>query len=238
MTIKANTSLSKTLRALLFFSATLLLYLGITLLGWGILDILGYFSLPQRSGYAIVVLCFSLAVGYQAYGSTEGIRGGKGDEDKYVFRQRIVRIGLVLTLYLALFLLPFFDRREWFDFDNGSLARWVGVVLCVLGYLLIFWSGLALGRQYSADVTIQADHQLITNSIYKYIRHPRYLGIIFLSIGYSLVFRSWIGLAASVLFLGVILFRIRDEEAVLQREFGKEWEAYCNCSWRLVPYLY
>jgi protein-S-isoprenylcysteine O-methyltransferase Ste14 len=79
---------------------------------------------------------------------------------------------------------------------------------------------------------------LITGSIYRFIRHPRYLGVMVLSVGISCVFRSWIGLVASVVFLAVILFRIREEEAVMHQEFDTEWEAYCKCSWRLIPYLF
>jgi protein-S-isoprenylcysteine O-methyltransferase Ste14 len=228
----------KLVRAATFFIATLLIYLGVTLLGWGLDDLAGYFSLPPRLWYAVTVGMFSLAVGIQAYGSTAGIRGGKGEDSKFVFRQRVVRIGLVLSLYIALFFIPFCDRRGIAVFDDGGIVRWLGVGLSAVGYTLVFWSGLALGKQYSADVTIQSGHQLITSSIYHFIRHPRYLGVMALSVGISCVFRSWLGLAASVLFPAVILFRIRDEEAVMLKEFGAEWDAYCKCSWRLIPYIY
>jgi protein-S-isoprenylcysteine O-methyltransferase Ste14 len=228
----------KFLRAILFFIATLLIYLGVTLLGWGLGDLAGFFSSAPRLEYAIVVGLFSLAVGVQAYGSTEGIRGGKGEEGKFVFRQRLVRIGLVLALYIALFFIPFFDRRGFGVFGNSDIVRWLGVVLSALGFSLVFWSGLALGRQYSADVTIQEGHHLITHSIYRYIRNPRYLGVIALSIGVSCIFRSWVGLIASLLFLVILLYRIKDEESLMHKEFGGEWEAYCQRSWRLIPYLY
>lgn len=228
----------KFLRAILFFIATLLIYLGVTLLGWGLGDLAGFFSSAPRLGYAIVVGLFSLAVGVQAYGSTEGIRGGKGEEGKFVFRQRLVRIGLVLALYIALFFIPFFDRRGFGVFGNSDIVRWLGVVLSALGFSLVFWSGLTLGRQYSADVTIQEGHHLITHSIYRYIRNPRYLGVIALSIGVSCIFRSWVGLIASLLFLVILLYRIKDEESLMHKEFGGEWEAYCQRSWRLIPYLY
>jgi protein-S-isoprenylcysteine O-methyltransferase Ste14 len=215
-----------------------LIYLGISLLGWGLDDLAGYFSLPPRLCYGLVVGLFGLAIGIQAYGSTEGIRGGRGEESKFVFRQRVVRVGLVLSLYTALFFIPFFDRRAIGVFNHASIARWLGVGFAALGYALVFWSGLALGKQYSADVTIQEGHQLITNSIYHFVRHPRYAWVLALAVGVSCVFRSWIGLSASVFFLGVILYRIRDEEAVLHNEFGLQWEVYCERSWRLIPYLY
>ncbi len=225
-------------RLIFYWLVTILIYLGIVLLGWGLLDMAGYFSLPQRLSYALMVGLFSLAVGVQAYGSTEGIRGGKGEQDKFVFRERLISIGMVIFLYLALFFIPYFDRRGLFVLSEGNLIRWVGVPFTLAGYGLIFWSGLALGRQYSADVTIQAGHQLVTDSIYRFIRHPRYLGVMALSIGVACIFRSWIGLLASVALLGVLIFRIRDEEAVMHEQFGMEWETYCQGSWRLVPFLY
>ena len=228
----------KLLRTAIFFVATCLLYLGVPLLGWGLGNLAGYFSSAARTGYAVVVGLFSLAVGLQAFSSTEGIRGGKGEEGKLVSRQRIVRIVLVLSLYAALFFIPFFDRRGIGVMGSEDLVRWAGVALSAIGFGLVFLSGLALGRQYSADVTIQKEHQLITSGIYRLIRHPRYLGVIALSIGVSCIFRSWIGLAASIIFFAILLFRIRDEEDTLANEFGEAWDKYCLNSWRLIPYLY
>ena len=228
----------KILRLILFFIATLLIYLGVPLLGWGFGDLAGYFSSAPRLGYALVVGLFGLAVGVQAYTSTQGIRGGKGEETKFVFRQRIVRIVLVLSLYLALFFIPFFDRRIILVFSEAVGLRWLGLVLSAMGFALVFGSGVALGRQYSADVTIQTGHQLVTNGVYRFIRHPRYLGVIALSIGVSCLFRSWIGLIATIIFLVILLFRISDEEVVMHREFSGAWEEYCQRSWRLMPYIY
>ncbi len=48
----------------------------------------------------------------------------------------------------------------------------------------------------------------------------------------------WIGLAAIVPFLAVLLLRIRDEEALMHAEFGQEWEAYARRSWRLIPFVF
>jgi protein-S-isoprenylcysteine O-methyltransferase Ste14 len=228
----------KFLRLILFFITTLLIYLGVALLGWGFDDFGGFFTSIPRLGYALLVGLFSLAVGVQAYSSTQGIRGGKGEPSKFVFRQRIVRIALVLSLYIALFFIPFFDRHAKFVLNEGGFWRWLGVALAALGFALVYGSGVALGKQYSPDVTIQAGHQLVRNGIYRYLRHPRYLGVIALSIGVSCLFRSWIGLVASVLFLGLLLYRIRDEETLMHEEFGGAWEAYCSRSWRLLPYIY
>src|SRR4030042_2996538 len=97
----------KFLRAVLFCLSTLLLYLGLPLLGWGLDDLGGFFSLASRTGYALAVGLFGAAVGVQAFHGTEGIRGGKGEEAKWNRRESAVRIALLLVLYLAIPLLPF-----------------------------------------------------------------------------------------------------------------------------------
>ena len=228
----------KFLRAMLFFAGTVVIYLLIPLLGWGPGYLAEFFAFSPRLVYSVVVGLFGLAVGIQAYASILGIRGGKGEQEKFVFRQHIVRILLIIALYITLFFIPLFDRLGIGVFSAAVGFNWLGVIFSATGYSLIFLSGLALGRQYSQDVTIQEGHQLITGGVYRFIRHPRYLGIVALSIGLSLVFRSWIGLLATVIFWGVLLYRIRDEEATMRLEFGVQWDSYCQHSWRLFPYVY
>ena len=93
-------------------------------------------------------------------------------------------------------------------------------------------------RLYSPEVTIQQNHQLITHGPYRHIRHPRYLGVLLLTLGLPLTFRSWVGVLMCPAVVAVILLRIRDEETLMQREFGQEWEAYCERSWLLIPWVY
>jgi protein-S-isoprenylcysteine O-methyltransferase Ste14 len=225
-------------RFIQFFLGTLVIYLVPPLLGWGLDDLLGFFALTPRAAYALLIIILGFVAGYQAIGAPEGLRGGKGVEGKLVSRQRSVKVVVILLMYAALVFLPFADRRSIGVMDVNEALRWAGLSATGLGFALIFWSGIALGRFYSADVTIQKDHRLITTGLYRYIRHPRYLGTLLVAIGLSFLFRSWIGLAVSVFFLGVLLFRINDEETLMHVEFGSDWEAYCQRSWRMIPYLY
>ena len=59
-----------------------------------------------------------------------------------------------------------------------------------------------------------------------------------LFLGVSLAFRSWVGLIAAFVVFGVLLYRIRDEEELLHKEFGREWEVYCQTSARLIPKIF
>ena len=68
---------------------------------------------------------------------------------------------------------------------ENDAPRYLGLVAFALGGLFAFWAAIHLGRQYSVEVPIQKDHQLITTGPYRYIRHPRYLGAFVLAIGFA-----------------------------------------------------
>ena len=226
------------LRAIRTFAGTLALYLGLSLLGWGVADVRGFFSSAPRLAYAVVIALFGVAVAYQAAASPEGIEGSSGLKEKRVPRQSAVGYAMLLVLAIGLILLPLCDRRGLAILPESPFVRWPGVILTAIGYALVLLSGIYLGRQYSAEVTIQKDHQLITAGPYRRIRHPRYLGILLVTLGATLVFRTWAGLVLFPFVLVMLLWRIKDEEALMAREFGNEWRTYCRRTWRLVPYMY
>ncbi len=228
----------KYLRALRFLVGTLLIYLVPVLLGWGMGDLPGFFANAPRAGYALLTVLLGLGVVYHALISSGEIHGGKEEAGQRVARQTIVKIVIILVMYGGLTFLPFADRRSLSVWANGETLRWVGLLSVGLGFGLVLWSGIALGRFYSADVTLQKGHRLITTGLYCVLRHPRYLGVLLTTLGMALLFRSWVGLLAFIPMLGVVLFRIHDEEALLLRTFGAEWETYCQRSWRLLPYIY
>jgi protein-S-isoprenylcysteine O-methyltransferase Ste14 len=228
----------KYIRGLGSFLWTVILYAGLPLIGWGIDDIGGFFKHPQRTWYVVSIAGFGAVAACQMIRLPESIRGGKGQTEKFVPRQRIVRVAVTLILFIGLVLVPFADRRGLLVMADGAVLRWFGLLLSTLGLGLVFWSGLALGRFYSQEVTLQESHRLITHGPYRLIRHPRYLGIFIMGIGQSLLFRSWIGIGLTALAMAVVLFRIHDEEALMRREFGAEWEAYCRNSKKMIPYLW
>ena len=228
----------KYLRAFRYLLIPLLPLLGLPLLGWGIDDLRGFLSIYPRLGFVLAAAVPGLAEAYYVIKVGERNNLSKGEESKLVRRQSVVLLVLAPLLFGMFFFLPFADRRSIGVMMAGQGFRWLGLVLYGLGLVLTSWARAALGRMYSGQVTIQKSHQLIKLGLYRYIRHPVYLGMLCSALGLSFLFRSWIGLVAMVPILVGLLFRIRDEEAVLNKEFGLEWQAYCKRSWRFIPYLY
>jgi protein-S-isoprenylcysteine O-methyltransferase Ste14 len=228
----------KYLRAFQYLLIPLIPLIGLPLLGWGIDDLRGFFSINPRLGFVLAAAIPGLAEAYYVIKVGERNNLSKGEESKLVRRQSVVLLALAPLLFGTLFFLPFADRRSIGVMMAGQVVRWLGLVLYGLGFVLMSWSRAALGRMYSGEVTIQKSHQLIKTGLYRYVRHPIYLGMLSSALGLSFLFRSWIGLVVMIPIVGGLLFRIRDEEAVLHKEFGSEWETYCQQSWRFIPYLY
>lgn len=228
----------KYIRAFLRLLVPVIQLLGLPLLGWGIDDLRGFLSMSPRAGYAVIASVFVIDEVYPLIKGSVGNRTIKGEESKHVRRQHVLVILLLLFWSAILFFLPLADRHSIGVMMVSQEIRWLGLVLFGFGLATISWARATLGRMYSLEVTIQKSHQLITTGPYRYIRNPIYSGVIIQALGFSLVFRSWIGLAAMIPLVAFFLLRIKDEEAVLQSEFGSEWEAYCERSWRLIPYLY
>ena len=66
---------SRTVQALRVKAASLaplLVYLGLSLLGWGLGDLRGHFVLGPRVAYALLVGVFAIAVAIQSYSSLAG----------------------------------------------------------------------------------------------------------------------------------------------------------------------
>ena len=125
---------------------------------------------------------------------------------------------IVLSLAIA-WLAPHADRRNWWTID-GDAARYTGLALYLLGGVVRLIPVFELKNRFSAFVAVQEGHQLKTDGMYRFVRHPSYAGLLISTVGLCLVFRSSIGLLLTLAMLVPIIARIRAEEAFLHEEFG------------------
>ncbi len=210
-----------------------LIFAGLPLLGWGPGDVRGFLENPVRQGYLVVAVLFQIGTVI----AVPGI-GRKRPGESTVRRQRLAN-AVMQILSLALVVgAPFCDRRGIAVMPVEETGRWSGLALFAAGMVLTVWAEAKLGRFFSLEITIQKDHALVTDGLYRYLRHPRYLGIILFSLGISLVFRTWVAAGLAAACGAVLLWRIGDEESLMRRAFPHAWEAYAARSWRLFPFLY
>ena len=150
---------------------------------------------------------------------------------------RWVMVPMVLGSLVLAFLPAYMERRGIWTID-GDGARYLGLALTLLGSVLRLWPMFTLGRRFSGLVAIQPGHELVTEGVYRVIRNPSYLGAVVNLVGWSLVFRSAIGLLLVILGWPLLVARIEAEERLLASEFGEAYTAYRRRTWRLLPWVY
>lgn len=119
----------------------------------------------------------------------------------------------------------------------------IGIVLAISGGILRLLSRLALrkaglGVMESSRLKIVEDHKLVTNGIYKHIRHPLYLGEVLRNHGSAIALSSGYGFVVMSLGTLFLHFRMDIEERMLIEEFGENYRQYMEDTNRFIPYIY
>jgi protein-S-isoprenylcysteine O-methyltransferase Ste14 len=203
------------------------LFLGLAVLGWG--SFAAFFAHPARVALVVVTVVLLVAALF-----TQGNLSAGEREDR---ANRWVLVAFLLVSLLAAYVPAWCDRAGFWTID-GDAVRWLGVALYAAGGALRLWPVFVLGRRFSGLVAIQPGHRLVTDGVYRVIRHPSYLGLIVNALGWALAFRSVLGVLLVAPAVLILLGRIRSEEALLQSQFGAEYDAYRARTRRLVPGLY
>jgi len=202
--------------------------LALTILAWG--DWSSFFAHPARTW--IVIGSFLLLIAAWFTG-TSGVSGGVA----HSAASKTILYGFGVVILAVVVVPPYCDRGGIWVIDGDTL-RYFGLALFFAGSILRLAAVFALGRRFSGLVAIQPEHQLKTDGLYRYIRHPSYTGLLLSMIGYVLIFRSAIGLVLCILLFLLLVSRMNDEEKFLETHFGDEYRNYRLRTRRLVPFVY
>ncbi|MEM9504063.1 MAG: protein-S-isoprenylcysteine O-methyltransferase [Cyanobacteria bacterium P01_E01_bin.43] len=149
---------------------------------------------------------------------------------------------LLVAVFLGMFILPMlYILTPWLGFANYSLPVWANILgVLIFGIALwLFWrSHHDLGKNWSPTLQMREDHTLITDGIYRTIRHPMYTAIWLWAMAQGLLLTNWIvGLSGILTFGTLYVLRIGNEEKMMLEQFGDQYQAYMQQTKRLLPYL-
>lgn len=103
----------------------------------------------------------------------------------------------------------------------------LGVAVMLAGLWLFWRSHAELGDSWSVTLELNAQHRLVTDGLYRFVRHPMYASFLVLGLGQALLVANWIaglsGLAATALLMVV---RLPREEAMMIERFGNQYREY------------
>jgi len=149
----------------------------------------------------------------------------------------IIRIGgLILWLSPLVYLI----NPQWMGWSKIGLpewVRWLGVgigIFCTFG---IYWLFSSIGSGITPTSATRRGHKLVTNGIYRYIRHPLYTFGASMFVAFGMMADN-LFIAAMGLFTFVIMaIRTPKEEANLIEKFGDEYREYMKHTGRFFPKL-
>ena len=188
-----------------------------------------FFAAPALIAVAIVTGLLTVAALFTQANLSSGEREDRAN------RWVVIALGLLITASAAV---PAYCDRIGLWTIGEETTRWIGVALYAGGGILRLWPVFVLGPRFSGVVAIQPGHRLVTGGIYSMIRHPSYLGLIVLMIGWGLAFRSVIGVLLALAMVPVLIARIEAEEKLLASQFGEEYEAFRRRTARMIPGVY
>lgn len=133
----------------------------------------------------------------------------------------------------------------WLDFADYGLPAAASLALGVVGALvfavgiwLLWRSHAELGRNFSPTLQIVEDHSLVTDGVFRRIRHPMYSAHLLWAIAQALLLQNWIaGPAFLVVQVPLYLRRIPTEERMMLEQYGDEYREYMGRTGRLFPRL-
>jgi len=150
---------------------------------------------------------------------------------------------LMTISFCGLFVVPLIyvltDEPHFATYPFRPLQAWLGAATVVLFLALFYRTHKDLGRYWSVTLEIREKHALITQGIYRRLRHPMYAAFWLCAVAQALLLPNWIaGLSGLVGFGTLFFFRVGNEERMMLETFGDEYRQYMARTNRVIPGIY
>ncbi|HEV2159961.1 protein-S-isoprenylcysteine O-methyltransferase [Bradyrhizobium sp.] len=139
-------------------------------------------------------------------------------------------LGLIPLVYVATGMPRFADHSFY-----PSLA-WLGSFLAIAALGVFHLTHRALGRNWSVSLDVRENHELVTEGIYRRVRHPMYSAFWLWAIAQALLLPNWIAGFAGLVGFGILFFgRVAREERMMLQTFGDSYREYMARTGRVFP---
>ncbi|PJC58553.1 MAG: hypothetical protein CO025_08925, partial [Ignavibacteria bacterium CG_4_9_14_0_2_um_filter_37_13] len=115
--------------------------------------------------------------------------------------------------------------------------RLIGLTFYLVFSWVQIWSFKLLGTNYSQDIVVLQKHQLVTKGIYAVVRHPQYLSQIIIEVAAAAATLSFLVAPLAMVQIPFLFLRAKREDALLQKHFKEDFEAYKKKTGFFIPFL-
>jgi protein-S-isoprenylcysteine O-methyltransferase Ste14 len=149
--------------------------------------------------------------------------------------QKVI-VSLLYSLLVVLVVVSALDHRLRWSAGIPLLAI-LGNLIVVAGFS-IYFVVLRENRFAGSTIEVSSDQKVISTGPYSIVRHPLYVGLVVLSAGIALALGSYWALVLLVPLVGLVVWRLRDEEAYLIANLPGYAEYRARVRWALIPGIF
>ena len=191
-------------------------------------------ALAKAVWAVIVVLWYAIRYPFERRAQKAAVaRTHRDGREKTLLGISLTGLGLLPALYAATGVPRFAD----YPFRPG--LAWVGVIVAFAALLMFRLTHKALGRNWSVSLDVRERHTLVTDGVYRLVRHPMYTAFWLWALAQALLLPNWIAGPAGLVGFGTLFFfRVGREERMMLDAFGDGYRAYMRRSARVIPWVY
>ena len=147
---------------------------------------------------------------------------------------------VVILLSGIMFLAAFIVAGLNFRFGWIVMPMWVtyvSVAVFLIAYAL-YAEVLRENEYLSRTIEVQKDQKVVDTGLYGVVRHPMYMTTLLLFLAMPMVLGSVISFAIMLVYIPIIVMRIRNEEKVLAKGLPGYEEYMKKIKYRLIPFIW
>jgi protein-S-isoprenylcysteine O-methyltransferase Ste14 len=185
----------------------------------------------------IILLNIIATFGANVTGAKRGLKSTVSEikEKPKTFLQKFPPILSMLSL-VALILAVFqIGTMEYLNEYN--VIRYIGLAVYLVFSWIQVWSFKTLGDNYSQEVIIKKNHELVTKGPFQIIRHPQYLCQILLDLGATVATLGYIVGFLALIEIPIYILRASLEDKLLAKYFVEKFSDYKKKSGFMIPFI-
>jgi protein-S-isoprenylcysteine O-methyltransferase Ste14 len=157
--------------------------------------------------------------------------------------QRLRERALLTISFCGLFVVPLIyvlaEEPRFASYRFLPVLAFTGTIVFAAALALFYRIHRELGRSWSVTLELRDQHVLVTDGLYRHLRHPMYSAFWLWALAQALLLPNWIAGPAGFVGFGILFFcRVGAEERMMLAAFGDDYRAYMARTKRIIPGIY
>lgn len=148
-------------------------------------------------------------------------RSDRGPRETALLLLSLTGLGILPLAYVAT------ATPRFAAYNFHPIQAWLGLFVAIAALIMFHLTHRALGRNWSISLDVREHHQLITDGIYRRVRHPMYTAFWLWAIAQALLLPNWVAGFSGLVGFGILFFgRVAREERMMLETFGDSYQSY------------